>query len=46
MQPATEVKQNLLTFHEQAKVENNCNAYCATSSLTVTAQQKETRHRS
>jgi hypothetical protein len=40
-QPAAAVKQNLLTFHEQFKVENNCNAYCATSRLTVSAEQKE-----
>jgi hypothetical protein len=41
MKPAAAVKQNLLTFHEQFKVENNCNAYCATSRLTVSAEQKE-----
>jgi hypothetical protein len=41
MKPAAAVKQNLLTFHEQFKVENNCNAYCATSRLTVSAEQNE-----
>jgi len=41
MKPAVAVKQNLLTFHEQFKVENNCNAYCATSRLTVSPEQNE-----
>ena len=41
MKPATAEKQNLLTLHEQFKVENNCNAYCATSRLTVSAEQNE-----
>jgi hypothetical protein len=36
----TEFGQTLLTFHEQTKVGNNCNAYRVPSRLTVSAEQK------